>query len=63
MARRDRQKEIAAETGSSADYDEYKRQRNRISSLLKNAENHHYEQNLAGLSVFFYSFLGGWERT
>ena len=38
MAERDKSKKTSAETGSLADYDEYKKQRNKVSTLLKAAK-------------------------
>ena len=43
MVERDQLKESAAETGSMADYEEYKKKRNKVSSLLKSAKNNYYE--------------------
>ena len=70
MADRDKLKETAADTGSLTDYQEYKKKRNEVSTLLKNAEGHHYgekfnDENVTTKTVWktAYEVLGNCRST
>ena len=51
MAERNRLKENAAITGRLDDYNEYKKKRNEVSSLLKNSEKEHYGNKFENANV------------
>ena len=51
MAERDRLKEEAAQTSLQEDYDLYKKKRNEVSTLLKNAEANHYGNKFNDVNV------------